>query len=235
LADLDALLSDPRTADLEECLETGAIKMRDAAEPLDPWVDYVEHVANYNGLLVDVGGLSPDRAAAQGFIPDELARLVHEHTLDTSLLNVSLRGYQAFGAKFALLQHHAMLGDEMGLGKTIEALAAICHLQSEGASHFLVVCPASVLVNWLHEVDRHTDLAASRLHGSDRERNLRVWARRGGVGVTTFQSLNWLSKRQFDTPVALLVVDEAHYVKNPNARRTIAVRGFMHRAERTLS
>ena len=116
------------------------------------------------------------------------------------MLNVSLRGYQAFGAKFALLQRKAMLGDEMGLGKTIEALAAMCHLRSDGASHFLVVCPASVLVNWLHEIERHTDLAPTRLHGSDRELNFRVWLLRGGVGVTTFQSLNWLSNHQFDHP-----------------------------------
>jgi SNF2 family DNA or RNA helicase len=234
LLDLNALLNDSQTQDLEDRLKNAGAKLRDAAQTVDPWADYAERVATYNGLLVDVGGLAPERAATEGFIPDELARLVHEHPLDTSLLNVSLRGYQAFGAKFALLQQQAMLGDEMGLGKTIEALAAMCHLKTAGESHFLVVCPASVLVNWLHEVDRHTDLAASRLHGSDRERSFRAWLYRGGVAVTTFQSLNWLSNHQFDAPVALLVVDEAHYVKNPSARRTIAVKGFMQRVERTL-
>jgi hypothetical protein len=231
---LNELLNDSETQDLEERLGVAGAEVRGTAVLADPWADYAERVAAYNGLLVDVGGLSPDRAAAEGFIPEELARLVHEHPLDTSLLDVSLRGYQAFGAKFALLQRHAMLGDEMGLGKTIEALAAMCHLQAEGATHFLVVCPASVLVNWVHEVDRHTDLAAMRLHGSDRERGFRVWQRRGGVGVTTFQSLNWLSNHEFDAPVALLVVDEAHYVKNPSARRTVAVTDFMKLAERTL-
>ena len=59
----------------------------------------------------------------------------------------------------------------MGLGKTIEALAAMCHLRVRGASHFMVVCPASVLVNWLHEVERHTELEALRLHGGERETN----------------------------------------------------------------
>jgi SNF2 family DNA or RNA helicase len=91
-----------------------------------------------------------------------------------------------------------------------------------------------VLVNWIHEVERHTDLAAVRLHGSDRERNLTTWTRRGGVGVTTFDSLRWLNGRDFDVRPAMLVVDEAHYVKNPRARRTIAVRDFIEFSERTL-
>lgn len=233
LEELSLVIARPETARVEGQL--GEILAQVKAKPpkLNVWVDYEGRVAEYNGLLVDVGGLAPDHEAAEGFIPTELAQRVHEHPLDTELLRVSLRGYQAFGAKFALHQRHAMLGDEMGLGKTIEALAAMCHLRVHGASHFMVVCPASVLVNWVHEVERHTDLEAVRLHGADRETNFRVWSRRGGVGVTTFQSLHWLTK-DFDVTPALLVVDEAHYVKNPRARRTTAVRDFMEFADRTL-
>jgi SNF2 family DNA or RNA helicase len=229
---LNALVEASQTRDLLQRLEAGRVE--GLTEPDAIWADYEERVAAFNGLLVEISGLSPDHDATQGFIPEELARRVHEHPLDTSLLKLSLRGYQAFGAKFALLQRQAMLGDEMGLGKTIEALAAICHLQAQGATHFMVVCPASVLVNWIHEVERHTELAAMRLHGSDRESSFRTWLRRGGVGVTTFQSLRWLSGHHVATRPAMLVVDEAHYVKNPTARRTIAVQRFIQRAERTL-
>jgi SNF2 family DNA or RNA helicase len=234
LAELTALLEEPGTSGLQEGLRHASRQLEDGALPKDIWGDYEERVATYNGLLVEVGGLAPDQQASEGFIPDELARQVHEHPLDTSLLTVSLRGYQAFGAKFALHRKRAMLGDEMGLGKTIEALAAMTHLQTMGASHFIVVCPASVLVNWLHEVERHSDLAAVRLHGSDRDRNLRLWSRRGGVGVTTFQSLRWLYQQDFDVAPAMLVVDEAHYVKNPSAQRTVVVQDFMQYAERVL-
>ena len=68
-----------------------------------------------------------------------------------------------------------MLGDEMGLGKSVEALAAMCHLHVEGRRHFLVVCPASVLVNWTHEIRRHSELRSYRLHGPDRQRNFQAW------------------------------------------------------------
>jgi superfamily II DNA or RNA helicase len=234
VAQLGALIERSSTQELSEKLEEMLPKLDPEPAQGDFWASYEQRVAAYNGLLVEVGGLATDQSAAQGFVPSELANLVHEHPLDTELLNVSLRGYQAFGAKFALQQRRAILGDEMGLGKTIEALAAMCHLSTQGASHFLVICPASVLVNWLHEVERHSDLAAVRLHGADRDSNFRMWARRGGVGVTTFQSLHWLYQRDFDLSPAMLVVDEAHYVKNPRARRSLAVNDFMKFSERTL-
>ncbi len=197
------------------------------------WADYERRAVVYNGLLIEIGGLAPDAEAAQGFVPAAVAERVHRHPLDTSALRVSLRGYQAFGAKFALAQGRAILGDEMGLGKTIEALAAMAHLHAEGDRHFLVVCPAGVLVNWTHEVRRHSSLRAFRLHGPDREQNLKVWARQGGVGITTYDSLKALPKPD-GFEVALLVVDEAHYVKNPDALRTRAVRGWIGGTPRAL-
>jgi hypothetical protein len=121
----------------------------------------------------------------------------------------------------------------MGLGKTIEALAAIGHLHAGGATHFLVVCPASVLVNWLHETDRHTKLEAFRLHGSDRNANFKLWARRGGIGVTTFGTPGALPEAD-GVKVSLLVVDEAHYIKNPRAFRTQDAKWWMTKSKRTL-
>jgi superfamily II DNA or RNA helicase len=198
-----------------------------------PWTEFEKGAARFNGLLIKVGGQTPDENASQGFVPDEIARAVHEHPLDTSLLKVPLRGYQQFGAKFALTQQKAILGDEMGLGKTIEALSAICHLAANGATHFLVVSPASVLVNWIHETERHSELKAFRLHGPERDLNLKLWARRGGVGMTTFDSLKTLGKPD-GVKIAILIVDEAHYVKNPNAQRTQAVVRWIRQADRTL-
>jgi len=61
------------------------------------------------------------------------------------------------------MQQRVIIGDEMGLGKTLQALAAMCHLAADGARHFLVVCPASVIVNWTREIQRHTKLDAHRL------------------------------------------------------------------------
>jgi superfamily II DNA or RNA helicase len=197
------------------------------------WHDYEERAVFYNGLLIEVGELAPDVEAGQGFLPSDIARRVHQYPLDLSLMRASLRGYQAFGAKFALCQGRAMLGDEMGLGKSVEALAAMCHLHLEGRRHFLVVCPASVLVNWTHEIQRHSELRAYRLHGFDRQRNLQAWTRTGGVAVTTYDSLRSLP-RPAGVELGMLVVDEAHYAKNMAAERTKAVRHWATTTDRVL-
>ena len=197
------------------------------------WDDYIARSVTFNGLLIEVSGQGPDDEASHGFLPEEIVERIRGFELDTSLLLASLRGYQSFGAKFALVQGRAILGDEMGLGKTIEALAVLSHLRAQGAAHFLVVGPASVMANWEHEIARHTRIERTwRLHGPDRDYRLGHWTRLGGIGVTTFDTLRALKVP--DIRIAALVVDEAHYVKNPNARRTQAVRSWLTRSELSL-
>lgn len=106
-------------------------------------------------------------------------------------------------------------------------------LRANGAQHFLVACPASVLVNWTREIHEHSELRALRLHGSDRVANQRSWQRDGGVAVTTLDSLYSLAVPT-DVTVDQLVIDEAHYVKNPQARRSRAVREWTNRVGRVL-
>lgn len=202
---------------------------------LGVWGDYTAKPVLYNGLLVEVSGLhgsydSPSR----GYVPREIVERIRGFDLDQSLLDegLSLRGYQSFGAKFALVQERTILGDEMGLGKTIEALAVLCHLRSHGASRLLVVCPASVLVNWEQEIIRHSKLRCVRLHGSDRHLRLRRWVRGGGAAVTTFDTLRSLELPNLE--IDAVVVDEAHYVKNPSALRTKAVRSLLSRSRYAL-
>src|SRR5258708_18465823 len=153
--------------------------------------------------------------------------------LDLSFMRASLRGYQAFGAKFALVQKRAILGDEMGLGKGVEALAAMCHLHAEDKKNFLVVCPASVVVNWTREIRRHSLLTGHRLHGPERGRNFRAWTRSGGVRVTTYEALRSLPMPP-GFSLDMLIVDEAHYAKNPGAARTKAVQHWAARTGRVL-
>jgi superfamily II DNA or RNA helicase len=199
------------------------------------WNDYLARPVTYNGLLIEVAELDPAREASQGFLPADIAEQVRVFPLDQHLLKTSLRGYQAFGAKFALVQERVILGDEMGLGKTIQALAAMCHLAAKGATHFLVVCPASVVINWTREVERHTLLEVRRLHlpGTRREGATREWVAGGGVAITTFEALRAMPG-DLDVSVAMVVVDEAHYAKNPNALRTQAVSEWAGRSRRVL-
>ncbi len=234
LGDLIELLNRPDTFALTS--EMSDVMHRLANLPTSPahlWADYEARPVIYNELLVEVGGLEPEEDASQGFLPNEIVERVNAFNLNKDLLVASLRGYQSFGASYALVQEKTILGDEMGLGKTIEALAVMSHLRSQGATHFFVVCPASVLANWEHEIRKHTRMRNIwRLHGANRELALRHWVQRGGIAITTFGTLGSLDLPNVE--IAAAVVDEAHYIKNPNAKRTKAVRSLLSQSKHLL-
>jgi SNF2 family DNA or RNA helicase len=117
----------------------------------------------------------------------------------------------------------------------VEALAVLAHLRSRGETHFLVVCPAAVVTSWVREVGGKSKLSAHRVHGPERDRAARAWARDGGVAVTTYETLAWWGPALAKIPeLPCVVVDEAHYIKNPRAQRTIRARDLVARAERAV-
>ena len=61
-------------------------------------------------------------------------------------------GYQRAGIAFALSHENVLFGDEMGLGKTIEALGTIN--ADSTIRNVLVICPASLRLNWIAEAQR---------------------------------------------------------------------------------
>lgn len=168
-----------------------------------------------------------------GHLPQELATKVEAVKLDSAGLAVSLRGYQAFGAQYVLLQKRVLLGDEMGLGKTIMALAVATHLAREQPGRCLVVGPNNVLSNWAHEIEKRTHLPGYVFHGQSRFAEFLLWRERGGIGVTTFDTLRTLPV-DGRSKMHLLVVDEAHFIKNPDTRRTSSVVKILSEAEHVL-
>ncbi|MEO3808350.1 DEAD/DEAH box helicase [Sphaerisporangium sp. B11E5] len=223
---------------LEDSRETRLLLAQVTADLLRPpvpafeaWADFEFRGAEYYSLLAEVAGEPVE--SGRGVLPDDLLTKVNAQALDDTERRVSLRGYQAFGARFALAQGRVIIGDEMGLGKSIEAIAVLAHLKARGATHFLVVCPASVLINWVREIEGRSTLAAYPIHGPGRDLAREEWLRRGGVAVVTMDSLNRLHVPP-GVEIGLLVVDEAHYVKNPRTRRAQAVAGWCERTERVL-
>ena len=165
-------------------------------------------------------------------LPEELVKEIEAVEVDLSGLHATLRSYQLFGVKYAIHQKRTLLGDEMGLGKTIQAISAIIAQKAAGKYHFMVVCPASVLINWCREIKKFSDLEVTIVHGAD-ETALRHWRENGDVAVTTYESIS-----RFELPEKFtfdyLVVDEAHYVKNPDAQRTVAMQKLLAKTEGVL-
>jgi SNF2 family DNA or RNA helicase len=201
----------------------------------DPWDDFLQRPADYFALLAELGFITEDEQKTHGDLPDDIVEAVRRLELDTEYLRASLRGYQSFGARFAIVQRKVIIGDEMGLGKTIEALAVLAHLRSKGLQHALVICPAAVVTNWVREVQSKSMLRPHRIHGLGREMAARNWVRNGGVAVTTFETLGWFeSQISAVKDLGCVVVDEAHFIKNPTALRTQRATRIFRVSDRTI-
>lgn len=153
-------------------------------------------------------------------LPEDLAREIQDECLFPDGLLCTLRRYQEMGVKYILHQERTLLGDEMGLGKTVQAIAAMVSLKNIDESHFIVVCPASVLENWRREIEKHSLLRACIVHGPNAMLQFANWKKTGGVAVTTYGTAGKLATDD-DFEYGFAVVDEAHYIKNTGAARTM--------------
>ena len=198
---------------------------------------YKKNGADFYALLESLGHTRGNRPFIYESIPVQLAEEIDSLELDLSGFFGNLRAYQAFGAKYILHQRDVLLGDEMGLGKTVQAIAAMAHIsaKAEGVCHFLVVCPASVLVNWGREIGKFSNIRTFTLHGAAIEDSFSKWKEQGGAAITNYESMGkivgGIDNRM---KLEMLVIDEAHYIKNPDAQRTRYIRRLDNESERIL-
>ena len=228
---------------LSEMAQGGyAAQMRALAAQLSPaanptaeagWADFARDTVRYTNVLEElVPNLLGSDSGVYG-LPEDLARAIQAEPFDTTGLRCTLRGYQEWGVKYILNRRRVLLGDEMGLGKTVQAIAAMVSRRNAGATHFAVVCPASVLANWCREIAKHSDLAVYMVHGSARNAALARWVEQGGTAVTTYETTAQMALED-DFRFDMLVVDEAHYIKNAAAQRSVNVKKLCEKAERLL-
>lgn len=197
------------------------------------WNDFQKNNIEYISILEEIvpGALGNDDILYG--LPEELAREIQEEVFFPDGLLCTLRRYQEWGVKYILHQKKVLLGDEMGLGKTVQAIATMVSLRNTGATHFIVVCHASVVTNWCREVVKHSKLRVTKIHGTGRANALKSWVKTGGVAVTTFETTAYIRDESIER-IDLLIVDEAHYIKNPEARRSINVKRLCGKATRLL-
>ena len=204
----------------------------DTADITECRVHFRENSAVYYSTLEKYRKHLDTSDTAKTGLSDELLKEIEAQPLDLQYMKATLRSYQTFGVKYAVHQKRTLLGDEMGLGKTIQAIATMAALKADGKHHFMVVCPASVLINWCREIEKHSHLTVTKIHGAD-EQALLNWRSNGDVAVTTYESISRFTLPERFT-FDMLVVDEAHYVKNPQAQRTVAMQKLLQKTESVL-
>ena len=123
---------------------------------------------------------------------------------------LEFRPFQRAGIEYSLYRQNTLIADEMGLGKTIQAIG-FCNVVRPQS--ILILCPASLKLNWIREWNKWTTT---------------------GIQATLTRSACWvlnydvLQKNHAHTKNVLwdvLIIDEAHYLKNPKANRTREVFG----------
>ncbi|MBR2766316.1 MAG: DEAD/DEAH box helicase, partial [Blautia sp.] len=140
-----------------------------------------------------------------------------------------LRPYQEEGFKWmSILANYGMggiLADDMGLGKTIQVIALIKSDMTRKPS--LVVCPKSLIFNWLNEFGRFDPKTpVTAIYGPDSKRSEIINAidyKKKGVYITSYDSLrNDIDKYTGQFNYGIL--DEAQYIKNVHAQKTKSVK-----------
>lgn len=131
--------------------------------------------------------------------------------------------FQKAGVVYALARKATLIGDQPGLGKTAQA---ICYANELGAKRVLVICPANIRLQWVKMIREWTTMrwpytvypileSRSGVHPSAEWTVVSYdLARTAAIGTA-------LAKGEYD----VLILDEAHYLKTIDARRTRAVFG----------
>jgi SWI/SNF-related matrix-associated actin-dependent regulator 1 of chromatin subfamily A len=131
-------------------------------------------------------------------------------------LGGELRPFQRAGVAYALEARRLFLADEQGLGKTVQALAA---LEEDDAFPAVVITPASLKLNWQREAEHwlpHRSLHVVMGGGKP--------IPKADITILNYEIVHAHRERLAVSRPKALILDESHYVKNPAAKRTRAVR-----------
>jgi SNF2 family DNA or RNA helicase len=163
------------------------------------------------------GGTGDDDKAGTAFMStlvEPMAAVdVDDQALQAAAQHAGMRDYQVVGARHLLSWTGALLADDMGLGKSRQAVVA--SRLAAGAGRVLIVCPASLRINWEREILAVYPQAVIGMVGEDR--------------ITTLYGCQWIIAnyerlgglvREVDLAIEVLTVDEAHYLKEHEAGRT---------------
>ena len=122
-----------------------------------------------------------------------------------------------------------ILADDMGLGKTTSTIIAALET---GAKKVLIICPATLKINWKREIENYSDKSVYIAEGKNFD------------GDNDFVIINYDIIKNFhdakkkdeskilDANFDLVVIDEAHYIKNAQAQRTKLINDIVKNIDR---
>lgn len=172
-----------------------------------------------------------------GDSPDKLANSLVDS-------NVDLNPHQIDAALFAFqspLSQGVILADEVGLGKTIEAGLVISQFWAERKRRILVIVPANLRKQWSAELDEKFHLSTTILEGTSYNRTKRENPRTNPFDQReeriVITSLQFASGHEDDLeriPWDLVVIDEAHRLRNYSSKHAQRIRKSLNGRKKLL-
>ncbi|KAI4691483.1 uncharacterized protein J4E84_003777 [Alternaria hordeiaustralica] len=239
---------------VEEMVEEYGVKEEDLAKmPQAPQPDasLTElHPFQLQGLQWMLDKESPRLPAPN---TKEVVQLWRRHTRDqNAFTNVATN----FSIKNPTLASGGILADDMGLGKTIQTISLILadralNLRADDSSGAtLILAPVSVMSNWSTQMKKHVKpehaLRVMFWHGQRKEPITPKSIEKYDVVISTYESVasDWYSQTKptvprrsgpFSIKWRRVILDEGHGIRNPKAKKTIAITNLIAQSRWTLT
>lgn len=117
-----------------------------------------------------------------------------------------------------------ILADDMGLGKTTATIIAALET---GAKKILIICPASLKINWQREIENYTDrpvyIAEGKKFSTESDFVIVNYDILKNFHSMEKKGTSLLNQSEFE----LVILDEAHMISNPQAQRTKIINHFV--------
>jgi SNF2 family DNA or RNA helicase len=112
----------------------------------------------------------------------------------------------------------------MGLGKTTSTIIAALET---GVKKILIICPASLKINWLREIENYTDRSVYIAEGKNFSQEHDFVIVNYDI-LKNFYDLKDKEKSEiYKSNFGIIIIDEAHYLQNGQAQRTKLVNSFV--------
>ena len=122
-----------------------------------------------------------------------------------------------------------ILADDMGLGKTTSTIIAALET---GAKKVLIICPASLKINWQREIENYSDrsvyIAEGKKFSTDSDFVIVNYDILKNFHDMKDKSKSLLNQSEFE----LVILDEAHMISNPQAQRTKIINHYVKNIKR---
>lgn len=122
-----------------------------------------------------------------------------------------------------------ILADDMGLGKTTSTI--IASLET-GAKKILIICPASLKINWQREYQLYSDKSSYVCEGKNYSEEADIVIMNYDIIKNFHDAKDHKNSMMIKSKFDLVIIDEAHYIQNVQAQRTKLINDLVKNVER---